>query len=102
MQVLRARLYERERQAQADKESAVRRGMVGSGDRSQKIRTYNYPENRLTDHRIGLRLYSLDRILGGELDPVIDPMVLHAQAELLKAADKAEEPTEALARETDR
>ncbi|MCX7046865.1 MAG: peptide chain release factor 1 [Candidatus Sumerlaeota bacterium] len=85
MQILRARLYEAEREKQDAQESATRRSMVGSGDRSEKIRTYNYPENRLTDHRIGLRIYSLDRILDGNLDPVIDPMVMHVQSEQLKS-----------------
>lgn len=88
MGVLRSRLYEQERQKQDDEASATRRSMVGSGDRSQKIRTYNFPENRLTDHRIGLRLYSLDRILDGALDPVIDPMVVHVQTEQLKQASE--------------
>ncbi len=84
MQVLRARLYELEQRKAQEEQSATRRGMVGSGDRSEKIRTYNYPENRLTDHRIGLRLYCLDRILEGDLDPVVDPMVLHVQTEQLQ------------------
>jgi len=84
MDVLRARLYELEQRRKQEEESAARRGQVGSGDRSEKIRTYNFPENRLTDHRIGLRLYSLDRILAGGLDPVIDPMILHVQTEQLK------------------
>ena len=89
MQVLRARIYEAEQRKAAEQQSAARRGMVGSGDRSEKIRTYNYPENRLTDHRIGLRLYCLDRILEGDLDPVFDPLILHHQAELLKGETTA-------------
>jgi len=87
MQVLRARLYELERGKQDEAQSASRRNMVRSGDRSEKIRTYNFPQNRLTDHRIGLQLHSLDRILNGELDPVIDPMVMHVHTEQLKASD---------------
>jgi len=89
MAVLRARLYEMEQRKREDAQIAARRGMVGSGDRSEKIRTYNFPENRLTDHRIGLRIHSLDSILNGELDQVIDPMILHVQTEQLKASGTA-------------
>ena len=83
MQVLRARLYEMER-ARADAErSADRRAQVGSGDRSERIRTYNVPQGRLTDHRINLTLYALDRVMGGELDEVIDALTADAQARML-------------------
>ncbi|MCA9541198.1 MAG: peptide chain release factor 1 [Myxococcales bacterium] len=83
MQVLRARLYDR-MQAEAHAERAgARRLMVGSGDRSERIRTYNFPQNRVTDHRIGLTLYRLDEIIQGALDPVIEPVITAHQAELL-------------------
>ncbi len=81
MKVLRARLLEKARQESEEKTSARRRTLVGSGDRSEKIRTYNYPQNRLTDHRIGLTLYRLDAILDGDLSEVIDA---------LQTADKQE------------
>jgi peptide chain release factor 1 len=85
MKVLKARVYEAELQEKLDKTSADRKLQVGSGDRSEKIRTYNYPQNRLTDHRIGLTLYSLDSIMNdGNLKLVIDPLIAHAQAEAIK------------------
>jgi peptide chain release factor 1 len=74
---------------QAEQQSKIteeRRSMVGSGDRSEKIRTYNFPQARVTDHRIGLTLYRLDAILQGQLDLIIDPVITHYQAEALKAA----------------
>jgi len=87
MKILKARVYEAQLQAQRDETSAERKLQVGSGDRSEKIRTYNYPQNRLTDHRIGLTLYALDEIInGGELEKVIDPLIAHAQAEAIQAA----------------
>jgi len=87
MKVLKARVYEAELQEKLDKTSADRKLQVGSGDRSEKIRTYNYPQNRLTDHRIGLTLYSLDSIMNdGNLKLVIDPLIAHAQAEAIKEA----------------
>jgi len=87
MKVLKARVYEAELQERLDKTSADRKLQVGSGDRSEKIRTYNYPQNRLTDHRIGLTLYSLDSIMNdGNLKLVIDPLIAHAQAEAIKEA----------------
>ena len=87
MKILKARVYEAELQAQLDETSAERKLQVGSGDRSEKIRTYNYPQNRLTDHRIGLTLYSLDDIMtNGTLENVIDPLIAHAQAEAIQAA----------------
>ncbi|MEO1293881.1 MAG: peptide chain release factor 1, partial [Pseudomonadota bacterium] len=70
MQVLRARLYDRERQMQAEARAAERRGQVGSGDRSERIRTYNFPQGRMTDHRINLTLYKLDQVMTGDLDEV--------------------------------
>ena len=84
MRVLRSRLYEIERQKQQDAIAAERRSQVGSGDRSEKIRTYNFKENRVTDHRIGLTLHQLDQIMEGAIDEMIDAVVTHYQAELLK------------------
>jgi peptide chain release factor 1 len=83
MQVLRARLYEMERARTQGARSADRRAQVGSGDRSERIRTYNVPQGRLTDHRIGLTLYRLDQILQGDLAEVVDALTAHAQAEAL-------------------
>jgi peptide chain release factor 1 len=77
MRVLRSRLYELEIAKQRAEIGAERRSMVGSGDRSEKIRTYNFPQNRLTDHRIGLTLYQLDTIMDGRLDPVIDALITY-------------------------
>ncbi|MGE5648088.1 MAG: peptide chain release factor 1 [Acidobacteriota bacterium] len=84
MRVLRSRLYELEIEKRNAEIGAERRSMVGSGDRSEKIRTYNFPQNRLTDHRIGLTLYQLDLIMDGRLDQVIDALVTHYQAEKMK------------------
>src|SRR5687768_11722767 len=82
--VLRARLYEMELEKQQAAIGAERRSMVGSGDRSEKIRTYNFPQNRLTDHRIGLTLHQLDLIMEGKLDSVIEAVTTHFQTEKLK------------------
>jgi peptide chain release factor 1 len=84
MKILRARLLERAEEAQRSEIAAARRGMVGSGDRSERIRTYNFPQGRVSDHRIDLTVYSLDRFLDGELDGVIDALVSSSQAEALK------------------
>ena len=87
MKVLKARVYEAQMQKQLAETSSQRKLQVGSGDRSEKIRTYNYPQNRLTDHRIGLTLYALDDIMeNGNLKLVIDPLIAHAQAELIQEA----------------
>lgn len=87
MKVLKARVYEFELQKQLDATSSQRKLQVGSGDRSEKIRTYNYPQNRLTDHRVGLTLYSLDDIMNnGNLRLVIDPLIAHAQTEAIQEA----------------
>ncbi|WP_223478135.1 peptide chain release factor 1 [Oricola indica] len=83
MEILRARLYDAERQKAADERAESRRLQVGSGDRSERIRTYNFPQGRLTDHRINLTLYKLDRVMEGELDDVIDPLIADHQAKLL-------------------
>ncbi len=85
MKVLRARLYEMELQRQHDEIAEDRRSQVGTGERSEKIRTYNFPQNRVTDHRIGLTLYKLDRFVMGEMDDLLDALTAHHQAELLKA-----------------
>jgi peptide chain release factor 1 len=82
--VLRARLYEIELEKQQAAIGAERRSMVGSGDRSEKIRTYNFPQNRLTDHRIGLTLHQLDMIMEGRLDPVVEAVTTYFQTEKLK------------------
>ena len=84
MKVLRSRLLDLEQKQQQSKISEERRSMVGSGDRSEKIRTYNFPQGRVTDHRIGLTLYKLDSILQGSLDVILDPLITHFQAEALK------------------
>jgi len=84
LRVLRSRLLELERRKQHEAVSAERRQQVKSGDRSEKIRTYNFKENRVTDHRIGLTLYKLDLILDGELDELIEALITHHQAERLK------------------
>jgi peptide chain release factor 1 len=86
LRVLRSRLYEvklREQQKQITEE---RRAMVGSGDRSEKIRTYNFPQNRVTDHRIGLTLHQLDRVMDGKLEEIVEALTTHYQAEKLKQA----------------
>ena len=85
MAVLRARLYEAEQQQQMKERGDTRRLQVGSGERSEKIRTYNYPQNRLTDHRIGLTLYRLETIVNGDLDEIIDELATTDQAERLQA-----------------
>ena len=82
--VLRSRLYEMELENQQAALGAERRSMVGSGDRSEKIRTYNFPQNRVTDHRIGLTLHQLDFVMDGKLDQVIDALTTYFQAEKLK------------------
>jgi len=85
MQILRARLYDAERQRQDDERAADRKNQVGSGDRSERIRTYNFPQGRVTDHRINMTLHKLDRFISGEMDEVIDALVAADQAEKLAA-----------------
>ena len=85
MRVLRARLQELEEQKQHEAQASERRSMVGSGDRSEKIRTYNFKENRVSDHRIGLTIHQLDLVMEGMLDPLIDALVTHYQTEKLRA-----------------
>jgi peptide chain release factor 1 len=84
MRVLRSRLYEMEMQKQQDALAKERKQMVGSGDRSEKIRTYNFPQNRVSDHRIGLTIHQLQEVMDGKLQPLIDPLVAHFQEEKLK------------------
>jgi peptide chain release factor 1 len=84
MRVLRARLYELEQEKQQAAVAAERRGQIKSGDRSEKIRTYNYPQNRVTDHRIGLTLHQLTEVMDGKLAPMVDALVSHYEAERLK------------------
>ena len=89
MRVLRSRLYEIELEKQQEKIGAERRSMVGSGDRSEKIRTYNFPQNRLTDHRIGLTLHQLNLVMEGKLDQIIDALTQYYQTEKLKEQSQA-------------
>jgi len=82
--VMRARLLDQAQREQHDKISEERKSQIGSGDRSERIRTYNFPQGRMTDHRINLTLYKLDDIMLGKLDAVIEPIITHYQAEALK------------------
>jgi peptide chain release factor 1 len=95
LKILRARLLDIERERQEAAISAERRTMVSTGERSQKIRTYNFPQNRVTDHRIGLTLYKLDRIVEGDVDELISQLRTHRQAELLFAGGLGEAPKKA-------
>ena len=87
MQVLKTRLFDQKRQAADDERSAARKAQVGSGDRSERIRTYNFPQGRMTDHRIGLTLYKLGEIMNGSLDEVIDALISETQARQLAEMD---------------
>ncbi len=89
MKILRARLYEKALREQQEKIQAERRSQVGTGDRSERIRTYNFPQNRVTDHRIGLTLYRLEEILDGDLDEIIDALITHFRTEALKQEEEA-------------
>jgi peptide chain release factor 1 len=89
MRVLRSRLYEMEMEKQNAELAQARKQQVGSGDRSEKIRTYNFPQNRVTDHRIGLTLHQLDLAMQGRLQPIVDALIAHYQAELLKGETQA-------------
>jgi peptide chain release factor 1 len=101
MRVMRSRLYELELQQQQKQIIEERRSMIGSGDRSEKIRTYNFPQNRVTDHRIGLTLHQLDRIMEGKIGDIIDALIAYYQAEKMKQPPTREpgesEPPAALA-----
>jgi peptide chain release factor 1 len=89
LRVLKSRLLEVERERAESQMSAERKRMVGSGDRSEKIRTYNFPQSRVTDHRIGLTLHQLPRVLEGELDPMIEPLVAHYEAQRMEEAARS-------------
>ncbi len=88
MKVLKARLYDFELKKHNDQISAKRKLMVGSGDRSDKIRTYNFPQNRITDHRIGLTLYNLSNIMEGDLSELIEQIKIADRAEKLQATEE--------------
>ncbi len=87
MKVLKARLYDKYQQEQHDEIASARKSQVGSGDRSERIRTYNFPQGRVTDHRIGLTLYKLDGFIDGDLTEMIDGLITSDQAEKLKNLD---------------
>ncbi|MGE8589924.1 MAG: peptide chain release factor-like protein, partial [Alcaligenes sp.] len=89
MQVLAARLKDKQQREQADKEAAQRKSLVGTGDRSERIRTYNFPQGRVTDHRINLTLYKLGYIMDGDLDELIKALLSEHQAEQLAALAEA-------------
>ena len=86
LKILRARLLERAQQEQHSEIAANRKAMIGSGDRSEKIRTYNFPQSRVTDHRVNLTLHQLERVLDGDVDPIVDALINQKQAEALQAA----------------
>lgn len=85
LKILRSRLYDQKQKEQADKISAARKDQVGSGDRSERIRTYNFPQGRITDHRIGMTIYKLESFMNGEIDEILEALIANAQAEKLKA-----------------
>ena len=85
LKILRARLYDLEQQKQHDEMAELRKSQVGTGDRSEKIRTYNFPQGRVTDHRIKLTLYKLDAIMNGDLDEIIDSLIAADQAAKLSS-----------------
>ena len=89
MMVLRSRLYEIEEAKKHAEQAASRKSMGGSGDRSEKIRTYNFPQTRVTDHRIGLTIHQLEQTMEGKLDPLVDALTAHYQAEMMKAEPSA-------------
>ena len=88
MKVLRSRLYERMVNEQNEAIAGDRRAQVGTGDRSERIRTYNFPQGRMTDHRIGLTLYKLDQIMNGDIDEIVDALITHYRTEMLKAQEQ--------------
>ena len=89
MKVLRSRLYEIELQRQQSEIASDRRGQVGTGERSEKIRTYNFPQNRITDHRIGFTTHRLPEVLAGDLGELVETVVTHYQSEKLKSEEEA-------------
>ena len=88
MSLLQARLLDAKRELQQNEEAENRRSLVGSGDRSERIRTYNFPQGRITDHRINLTLYQLDDFIEGNIDIVIDPLINEHQADLLASLNE--------------
>ena len=88
MAILRARLYQMEQERLASERSEARRGQIGSGERSEKIRTYNFPQNRVTDHRVGKTVYNLTAVLEGDLDEFIEELAASEQAEKLQVIDE--------------
>ncbi|MDA8792275.1 peptide chain release factor 1 [Bacteriovoracaceae bacterium] len=88
LKILKARIFDKMVQEAKAEEAAARKSQVGTGDRSERIRTYNFPQGRLTDHRIGLTLYSLDKIIEGEISPVVDALIAFNQAQLLKGQEE--------------
>jgi peptide chain release factor 1 len=89
MRVLQARIQEKERSERAAKDAAMRKGLIGSGDRSDRIRTYNFPQGRLSDHRINLTLYKLNLIMEGDMNEIIDALRQAHEAEQLQALEVA-------------
>ena len=90
LKILKARIYEAELEAQMEQNAEARKSQVGSGDRSERIRTYNYPQNRVTDHRIGFTINQLDRVMEGELEPVIDALIHFDQEQKMLEEGKGE------------
>ena len=88
LKILRARLFDEEQRKHDEAIASDRKSQVGTGDRSERIRTYNYPQGRVTDHRIGLTLYKLDQILNGDIDEVVDALITHYRTEALKADEE--------------
>lgn len=88
MKILRARIYDKMLLEQRSQIDADRKAQVGEGDRAEKIRTYNYPQNRVTDHRIGLTIHNLDGVMSGDLAPIVDALIAHHQAELMKGQEE--------------
>ena len=88
MKLLKSRLYEMEKQKRDSELANERKSQVGSGDRSEKIRTYNYPQGRITDHRIGLSIYQMENFLNGDLDEMIDNLIAADRAEKLKGEEE--------------
>ena len=85
LKILRSRLYDQKQKEQSDRISAARKDQVGSGDRSERIRTYNFPQGRITDHRIGMTIYKLESFMNGDIDEILEALIANAQAEKLKA-----------------
>ena len=86
--ILKTKLYDLKVQEAASKEAATRKGLVGTGDRSERIRTYNYPQGRISDHRINFTIYNLPSFMNGDIDEVIDALIAHNQAILLQGAEE--------------